>query len=154
MFLVLPYANQTLKNLTEHITTEHLHQIVKDTTEDYVHAHYKIPRMKFKSQRKINEDLAQLGIKTLFNRPKLTNMIAAADIKVSEVVHAVEIEVHEKGTVATAVTTLSFVPLSLPFPPSEPIPFYLNRPFMFFIYHYETKTILFSAFVYKPVANV
>lgn len=151
MFFVLPYANQTLKNLTQHLTSDQLRNLINETTEDSMNVHYKIPQFKFKSQRKINDYLSALGLKSLFEHAKLTNMITNVDVKVSEVVHAAEIEIHEKGTIATAVTTLSFVPLSLPVPLSETIPFYLNRPFMFFIYHFDTKTILFSGLIYKPV---
>lgn len=154
MFLVLPYANQTLKNLSSNLNPANLRQLIEDTMDNYTHVQYKVPRMKFKYNRKLNDDLSQLGVKSLFDHPKLTNMVTTSDMKVSEIVHAAEIEVQEKGTVATAVTTLSFVPLSLPLPPVEPIPFHLNRPFMFFIYHFETKVILFSGFVYKPIESI
>lgn len=151
MFFVLPYANQTLKNLTQHLTADQLRSLINETTEDNMNVHYKIPQIKFKSQRKINDYLSSLGLKSLFEHPTLTNMMTNMDIKVSEVMHAAEIEVQEKGTIATAVTTLSFVPLSLPVPLSETIPFFLNRPFMFFIYHFDTKTILLNGLVYKPM---
>lgn len=149
MFFVLPYANQTLDNLISTLTADILKQVINKSQSTYVD--YKIPRMKFKWCQDINTRLQQLGIKEIFSdSANLNNMVVeSANLIVTKITHATEIEIDEKGTEASAVTAVQICKRSLQIYP-DPINFHVNRPFLLFIYHHETQSIIFFAAVNNP----
>ena len=60
---------------------------------------------------------------------------------VSMVLQKAKIEVDEEGSKAAAVTVVENVETALP--PSKPIMFHANRPFMYAIVEHSTGTIFF-----------
>ncbi len=149
MTIILPYQNQTLMNLTHHLTPEDL-KLVFDVRHSYVD--YKIPRMKFSWSKSLKEPLSILGIGDIFNEVNLNNMVVASiPLKVSDVTHATKIDVDESGTIAAAVTAIQMIPTSGQIFIGTPIQFVVNRPFMLLIHHLPTKQILFTATVHDPL---
>lgn len=148
MFFVLPYENQTLDTVVSSLSGDILKEIVKKSRSTYVSL--KIPQIKYKWSDNLNEPLKALGVKEVFGtKAKLSN-IANIALRVSEVSHAAEIEVNEKGTEASAVTIVKMVPMSAPYHPNPPIPVHVDRPFLMFIYHHKTETVLFIGTVQNP----
>lgn len=151
MYVVLPYVNTTLDAVFSALTPQLLQQLIEDTKE-WHQVNYKIPRLKFDWKKSVNEQLFALGIKELFNDANLSEMTGVANLKVSKVTHATEIEVNENGTIASAVTVSEIVWKSAIYrdPKVKIIEFFANRPFMLLIVHKSTQAVLFSGLVYKP----
>lgn len=151
MNFLLPYSDQSLETLIHQLKAEDLRHLLSPLYDHRQDVHYKIPRMKFDWSRDVKESLKDLGIRNLFQRANLGDLTShCANLVVSQVTHATEMEVHETGTVATAVTVAAIQKRSIQIVPKNPIEFFLNRPFMFFIRHECTNTILFSGLVYEP----
>jgi len=105
--------------------------------------------MKFSRKKSVVD---ALKLRTIFQAPHLDEMTSVKELKVSDMIHATELEVDEKGTIATAVTALEAVAASAYVPPnSEPIKFYVDRPCLMTIMHKSTKTILFAGIIRKPI---
>lgn len=156
MIIVLPTDHQTLRNLTQHLEIENYKILFDDEgTEGFDSGvDYKIPRMKFTWSRSIKEPLVQVGVKTLFEKANLSNMIDTKNpLKVSDVMHATEIEVDEKGTKASAITGTKILGDLATQVPHNPISFVVTKPFLLMIYHRPTSTLLFYAYVNNPISN-
>ena len=157
MIIVLPTDQQTLKNLTVHLKPEDYKKLFNEEgTEGFDNGvDYKIPRMKFTWSRSIKDPLAEVGVKALFEKADLSNLIETmtGDLRVSDVTHATEIEVDEKGTKASAVTGVKVIGYMAPQTPHAPKPFVVNKPFLMMIYNRPTSTLLFYAYVNNPISN-
>ncbi|KAL6590236.1 hypothetical protein ACP70R_050159 [Stipagrostis hirtigluma subsp. patula] len=145
MIILLPHLSQTVKNLTDHLHLVNLLSVKAAATITYVQ--YKIPKMKFSWKKSLAE---ALKAESIFNNPDLSELTPMA-MKISEMIHATEIEVDEKGTVASAVTGAQAVASSGFFTTEKPIPFHVTRSFLFGISHKPTCTLLFSGSVHKPM---
>ncbi|XP_065216679.1 leukocyte elastase inhibitor-like [Planococcus citri] len=148
MLIVLPHRNQPLKTLVNSLKPEQLPKIIESLKSTYVN--YEIPRMKFRWSQDINEHLTKLGVKQMFDKAELGNMVDLKNVAVSKVSHVAEIEVNEEGTVASAVTAIQFVLTSLVTYSNPPLPFHADRPFLFSIYHRASGIILFTGVVQNP----
>ena len=69
---------------------------------------------------------------------------------VSEVIHQALVRVDENGTEAAAATAIVEDDGAAFVEPEPPIPFIVNRPFLFFIRDDVTKAILFAGRVMDP----
>lgn len=153
MLILLPYSNITLKTLVDTLKPEDHQQLIKDISSNskYTYVDYKIPRMKLKWSQSINQRIIELGAGSIFGSAELANMVAETQqLAVSDVTHAAEVEVDEDGTIATAVTTIQVVRTSLQLNFDEPVKFYVNRPFIFSIFHPSTGISLFTGIVHNP----
>lgn len=83
-----------------------------------------------------------MGIHELFQpTSNLTSFSRLATLQLDDAVHKAKIEVNEEGSTAAAATVLfSFRSAR----PSEPAQFICNHPFMFLIYDYNSKAVLFT----------
>lgn len=97
--------------------------------------------------------LAELGVHTAFGDGADFTAIAPAaeQIQLAEAFHKAFIAVDEKGTEAAAATAVAMRAGSAP-PSGEPIPFALDRPFLFSIRDTQTGAILFMGRVESPKA--
>ncbi|XP_065215770.1 alpha-1-antitrypsin-like [Planococcus citri] len=128
---------------------EDLHLIADQTPSANVDL--KLPRMKFKWISDINHYLAQLGLRQVFtDQSQLSKMTGPIPIKITKVTHAAEIEVDENETKATAVTVIGMAFGCGPRIPKPRKQFHVNRPFVFYIHHRITKSILFLGAVHNP----
>ncbi|XP_065215760.1 leukocyte elastase inhibitor-like [Planococcus citri] len=148
MIVILPKPEKTLGDLISSLRVEDLQQIVDH--RGFANVDLKLPRMRFKWESDMNNYLVQLGLKKVFSdQCELNNMVSDPSLKISNVTHAAEIEVDENGTEASAVTAVRYM-LMCYREPEKPKQFHVNRPFLFYIYHQKTKTILFLGAVHNP----
>lgn len=150
MGIVLPHHNQTLMELTHHLTGEELHAAFYKATTQGVE--YKIPKMKISWAKSLKSVLEKNGLKSIFDKPDFSKLTTVSPLKVTDVYHAAEMEVDEKGTVASAATAVKFSTYSLQQSPTDAIQFYADRPFLLTILHKPTSLVLFQAFVHQPTA--
>ncbi|XP_023775558.1 serpin B12-like isoform X2 [Cyanistes caeruleus] len=107
-----------------------------------------LPRFKLEATFNLNEVLQEMGMTDIFTESKvdLSAMTSAKSLVLSNVVHKAYVEVNEEGTEAAAGTGASIVRRSLPLTEV----FMANHPFLFFIRHNPTNTIVFFGKLCSP----
>lgn len=100
-----------------------------------------LPKFKLEETYDLKTPLAELGVLDVFDSGKadLSGMSGARDLHVSKIVHKSFVEVNEEGTEAAAATAGMVMLCSLPMEED----FNADHPFLFFIRHNPTKSILF-----------
>ncbi|NXW65295.1 SPB10 protein, partial [Eurystomus gularis] len=129
----------TYENLTLWASSEHMFET---TVEIY------LPRFKLEDTINLNEVLKEMGMTDIFTESKadLSAMSLAKSVILSNVVHKACVEVNEEGTTAAAGTGAITVRRSLPLTEV----FMADHPFLFFIRHNPTNTILFFGKLCSP----
>ncbi|KAL3976833.1 small subunit ribosomal protein S25e [Sarotherodon galilaeus] len=143
MFILLPKeSSDPLLKLEKELTQERLNKWtdrknMEVDSEVVLH----LPKFKLEEDYELNEPLAKLGMKDMFcaGRANLSGMNGEAGLFLSMVVHKAFAEVNEEGTKAAAATGAvikveSFI---------ADTHFTADHPFLFFIRHNKTKSILF-----------
>jgi serpin B len=107
-----------------------------------------IPRMELEYGITLNSALKKLGIQSVFSdeAADLTGIHPTAPLAVSLIKQNTALKVNEEGTEAAAVTIVGVDIATAP-PPDRPVPFILNRPFLFFIKEKSTGAILFEGLI-------
>ncbi len=110
-----------------------------------------LPKFKIESMFSLSGALKELGMKDAFeaDRADLSGMDGTRELFVNEVIHKSFVEVNEEGTEAAAATGVVVGVRSLPQPPPE---FRADHPFLFFIRHDATGSILFIGRLARPGA--
>nr|XP_029542788.1 leukocyte elastase inhibitor-like [Oncorhynchus nerka] len=145
MFVLLPEeatdGSDPLMKLERELTMEKLDEWTSrdnmDTgTEVIVH----LPKFKLEEDYELNEPLTQLGMKDVFEggRADLSGMNGEGGLFLSTVAHKAFVEVNEEGTEAAAATAgiVAFCMI-------REEHFTADHPFLFFIRHNKSKSILF-----------
>jgi len=142
-YFVLPDTNVSLRSLTAKMNGKVLKNITKDTK--LVEFTYFVPKMTLKSLINLRPVLQNIGINKMFDplKANLSNMAIDPGSYIGEILHQVEIDVNEVGTVASAATVVTITR-------GGQAIFNVNKPFIFFIHHIESDTIVFWSTIYKP----
>ncbi len=100
-----------------------------------------LPRFKMEETYDMKSLLISMGMEDVFDGQKvnLSGMSPNNDLVVSKVIHKAFVEVNEEGTEAAAATGVVANLCCLMIPPV----FNADHPFLFFIRHNPTKSILF-----------
>ncbi|XP_063357295.1 leukocyte elastase inhibitor-like [Pelmatolapia mariae] len=143
MFILLPKeSSDSLLKLEKELTQERLNEWtdrknMEVDSEVVLH----LPKFKLEEDYELNEPLAKLGMKDVFcaGKADLSGMNGEAGLFLSTVAHKAFAEVNEEGTEAAAATGAvikleSFI---------ADTHFTADHPFLFFIRHNETKSMLF-----------
>ncbi|XP_022199112.2 serpin B8 [Nilaparvata lugens] len=140
MYIVLPEGDlkQALNQLREADFKEMINSCKSRQTI------YMIPKMKLEAQLQLETLLPELGVTSLFDQTISDLDGIAPRAYVNEIIHKVEIEITETGTVASAATAATinrgnFIPVVR-----------ADKPFLFFIHHVKTDSFLFWGTVMKP----
>ncbi|KAF5908463.1 leukocyte elastase inhibitor-like [Clarias magur] len=123
----------TINKLTEWTNPEKMDR----WTDIVVH----LPKIKLEEQYSLKDILSKMGMSSLFQAgaADLTGMSCHGDLFVSSVAHKAFVEVNEEGTEAAAATTVLVTEMCL----RSEEHFMADHPFLFFIKHNPTKSILF-----------
>ncbi|KAM9357514.1 leukocyte elastase inhibitor [Symphorus nematophorus] len=145
MFILLPEeladGSDPLLKLEKELTRERLDDWTNRETMDihsevFVH----LPKFKLEEDYELNEPLAKLGMTDVFcvSKADLSGMNGEGGLFLSTVAHKAFVEVNEEGTEAAAATAgmIAFCML-------REEHFTADHPFLFFIRHNKTKSILF-----------
>jgi len=140
MVVLLPREGKDLSSLLQTMDAKKWKDNLKNTYSSEVDL--KLPRFTSAYTRELNDVLKLLGMNTMFERGKadLTKM-SMAKAFVSMVLQKAKIDVDEEGSKAAAVTVVETLDAAAP--PSKPIMFHANRPFMYAIVEHSTGTIFF-----------
>uniref|UniRef100_A0A8C4U0F8 Leukocyte elastase inhibitor n=1 Tax=Falco tinnunculus TaxID=100819 RepID=A0A8C4U0F8_FALTI len=121
----------TLEKLQEWTCPEHLYS---------TDVHVRLPKFKLEESYDLTSDLAAMGLLDVFDSGKanLSGMSGARDLFLSKIVHKAFVEVNEEGTEAAAATA-GIAMLCMVMEED----FNADHPFLFFIRHNPTQSILF-----------
>ncbi|XP_065223903.1 leukocyte elastase inhibitor-like [Planococcus citri] len=155
MFVVLPYENQPLETLLlRNLTSDKINTIVDEINkldEDF-DVVLKLPKTAFKWSKSVKNQLIQLGLDAeTFESPDLSDMIEEKNttrmIEIDDISHSTDIKINEDGSDTNAVSIVSCEWRMYNY---ESVIFHVNRPFFFFIYNRNVKTVLFFGTVFDP----
>ncbi|KAM9786440.1 protein Z-dependent protease inhibitor [Syngnathus typhle] len=146
MLILLPNKGVDYNTIDDEITAKRMLGWIKKLQKTKLEIN--IPKFKMEESYALQDILPEMGFTNLFSgSANLTKLSNDKGLKVSEVLHKAVIEVDEMGTTAAAATTTGIIPYSLP------RTFIVDRPFFFFIYHEDTKSLLFMGRVIDPTKN-
>ncbi len=105
-----------------------------------------LPRFKMEETYEMVQFLRSMGMEDVFDGQKvnLSGMSPNKDLVVSGIIHKAFVEVNEEGTEAAAATATVGVTAS------RPEIFIADHPFLFFIRHNPSNSILFSGRFCSP----
>ncbi|XP_012790373.1 serpin B11 isoform X2 [Sorex araneus] len=148
MIILLPTGSTNLEEIEKQLNLKTFHQWThaSDMMEREVEVH--IPRFKLEIKYELNSLLGSLGMKDVFNQMKanLSGISPGKGLFLSKVIHKSYVDVNEEGTEAAAANGLNVVVKRLPLRAQ----FLANHPFLFFIRHIHTNTILFCGKLASP----
>jgi serpin B len=146
MYLIVPDSG-TFASFEQGLTADALAAILAPTQQTF--GAVSVPRFKFSLATSLADALSTLGMSVAFSpAADLSGIDGAHDLQVADVVHQADIAVDEKGTTAAAATAVIGVALS------AELPLLVDRPFLFFIVHQPTNTLLFAGRVVDPAKAI
>lgn len=108
-----------------------------------------LPKFKLEFEKDLCDAFKKFGACSLFSSSaNLHGISDAEDLGISAISHKAYIAVDEEGTEAAAATGIAISRMAL-LPPTQ---FICNKPFLFFLYHKPTKSILFTGRMQDPSA--
>uniref|UniRef100_A0A8D2N693 Serpin B10 n=1 Tax=Zonotrichia albicollis TaxID=44394 RepID=A0A8D2N693_ZONAL len=143
MFLLLPddiNDNTTGLELVKELTYEKLSEWTKSDNMMKAEVDLYLPKLKLEENYDLKSPLSSMGIRNAFNpgQADFTGMSLKKDLFISEVIHKAFVEVNEEGTEAAAATGVLMMRSRIP-----TMTFKADHPFIFFIRHNKSQTILF-----------
>ncbi|XP_043117308.1 leukocyte elastase inhibitor-like [Puntigrus tetrazona] len=146
MLIILPnkIQDQTtgLQKLEKALTYEKLMEWTKPSKMLQEEVQVSLPKFKMTETYGLVQFLRSMGMEDLFDEKKvnLSGMTPNKDLVVTKVIHKAFVEVNEEGTEAAAATGVVISTMSMPLPPKT---FTADHPFLFFIRHNPSNSILF-----------
>ncbi|XP_057555313.1 serpin B4-like isoform X1 [Hippopotamus amphibius kiboko] len=148
MVVLLPDEVDGLQKVEDQLTAEKLIEWTspQNMREGLVDLH--LPRFRVEESYDLNDPLKALGMVAAFSDrdADFSGMTEIRGLVVSKVVHKSVVEVNEEGTEATGATGIEIITRSGRIPDT----FHCDHPFLFFIKHNKTNTILFYGRVSSP----
>ncbi|XP_059328330.1 heterochromatin-associated protein MENT-like isoform X1 [Ammospiza nelsoni] len=144
MFLLLPDDindnTSGLELVERELTYEKLSEWTKSDNMMKAEVNLYLPKLKLEENYDLKSPLSSMGIRNAFNpgQADFTGMSVKKDLFISEVIHKAFVEVNEEGTEAAAVTGVLMMRSRIP-----TMTFKADHPFIFFIRHNKSQTILF-----------
>ncbi len=138
-----------LIQLEKALTYEKLMEWTKPSKMRRQEVQVSLPRFKMEETYDMESLLISMGMEDVFDEQKvnLSGMSPNNDLVVSEVIHKAFVEVNEEGTEAAAATAIIGLTGSMPVDPKT---FIADHPFLFFIRHNPSNSILFSGRFCSP----
>ncbi|XP_074211356.1 serpin B3-like [Camelus bactrianus] len=150
MMLLLPNEVDGLQKLEDKLTAEKLLEWTSSQNMRTSQVDLHLPRFKVEETYDLKDMLRALGVVDAFNSQKadFSGMTRKNNLVVSKAVHKSFVEVNEEGTEAAAATGISTGIRITSIPRYEL--FHCDHPFLFFIRHNKTNSILFLGRVSSP----
>ncbi|NWY12725.1 SPB10 protein, partial [Aphelocoma coerulescens] len=151
MFVLLPddiSDNTTGLELVEReLTYEKLSEWTKSDNMMKAEVDLYLPKLKLEENYDLKSPLSSMGIRNAFDpgQADFTGMSVKKDLFISEVIHKAFVEVNEEGTEAAAATGVLMMRSKVP-----TMTFKADHPFIFFIRHNKSQTILFFGRLCSP----
>uniref|UniRef100_A0A8C0F595 Serpin B10 n=1 Tax=Bubo bubo TaxID=30461 RepID=A0A8C0F595_BUBBB len=147
MFVLLPDDISGNTNGLEQLTYEKLAEWTKSANMMKAEVDLYLPKLKLEENYDLKSTLSSMGIRNAFDpvQADFTGMSVKKDLYISKVVHKAFVEVNEEGTEAAAATAVLALRSKAP-----TMTFKADHPFLFFIRHNKSQTILFFGRLCSP----
>uniref|UniRef100_UPI00398F44DD leukocyte elastase inhibitor-like isoform X2 n=1 Tax=Pristiophorus japonicus TaxID=55135 RepID=UPI00398F44DD len=134
-----------LNKLEQELTLEKLQEWTLQNRMRKMDVQVRLPKFKLEDDYELNSLLSSLGMRDLFNESSadLSGMSETHDLFVSKVIHKSFVQVTEEGTEAAAATAVMIACGARREMQHEVEIFTADHPFLFFIRHNKTNSILF-----------
>jgi serpin B len=111
-----------------------------------------LPKFTYKTSYQLVATLKQMGMNAAFDpsQADFSGMDGNRDLYITDVLHKAFVAVDEEGTEAAAATGVVIGVTSVPPPP---VPFTVDRPFIFILYENSANAVLFMGKVNDPTQN-
>ncbi|XP_075562371.1 leukocyte elastase inhibitor [Pelecanus crispus] len=141
MFILLPSDITGLPKLERELTFENLSAWTSPELMEKIKMEVYLPRFTLEEKYDLKSTLSRMGIQDAFSEGQadFTGMSENSELVLSQVFHKCYLEVNEEGTEAAAASSAALASRSL----GATIIFVADHPFVFFIRHNKTKSILF-----------
>ncbi|XP_039979367.1 LOW QUALITY PROTEIN: leukocyte elastase inhibitor-like [Xiphias gladius] len=152
MLIFLPMdiedSSTGLEKLERELTYENFVEWTRPAMMKEVEVQVALPRFKMEEKYDMKDVLISMGMVDAFDgrMSDFSGMSPANDLVVSKVFHKAFVEVNERGTEASAATTV-FMNLRCAMLPAS---FIADHPFLFFIRHNPSKSVLFAGRYCSP----
>ncbi|XP_061762805.1 leukocyte elastase inhibitor-like [Nerophis ophidion] len=140
-----------LEKIETQLTYENFQEWTRPDMMDVVAVKVGLPRFKMEEMYNMENVLVSMGMSDAFNMSKsdFSGMSPAKDLVLSKVIHKAFVEVNEEGTEAAAACAVeSFMAFRCV---SRPNVFIADHPFLFFIRHNPSMSVLFAGRYCCPV---
>lgn len=129
------------------LTYEKLSEWTKSDNMTKAEVDLYLPKLKLEENYDLKSPLSSMGIRNAFDpgQADFTGMSVKKDLFISEVIHKAFVEVNEEGTEAAAATGVLMMRSRVPI-----MTFKADHPFIFFIRHNKSQTILFFGRLCSP----
>ncbi len=150
-FVFLPAPSLKLSEFQKRMTSQNFDKYVGQF-DSWNNSHLTVPRFHIDYSKSLNQSLQSLGFENIFSDSADFSLMHTPPpgLKVSEVVHKTTLDVDEKGTVATAATSVMMMPTMARMETPRSFTMVVDRPFLFAIRDSQTGLLLFFGSVYKP----
>uniref|UniRef100_A0A8C0F3M4 Serpin B10 n=1 Tax=Bubo bubo TaxID=30461 RepID=A0A8C0F3M4_BUBBB len=147
MFVLLPDDISEENNEDKRLTYEKLAEWTKSANMMKAEVDLYLPKLKLEENYDLKSTLSSMGIRNAFDpvQADFTGMSVKKDLYISKVVHKAFVEVNEEGTEAAAATAVLALRSKAP-----TMTFKADHPFLFFIRHNKSQTILFFGRLCSP----
>ncbi|PKU43869.1 heterochromatin-associated protein ment [Limosa lapponica baueri] len=151
MFILLPddiNDNTTgLEQVERELTYRKLAEWTESASMIKAEVDLYLPKWKLEENYDLKSTLSSMGIRNAFDpvQADFTGMSAKKDLVISKVIHKAFVEVNEEGTEAAAATGVLVLRSKAP-----AMTFKADHPFLFFIKHNKSQTILFFGRLCSP----
>ncbi|NWR66688.1 SPB10 protein, partial [Bucorvus abyssinicus] len=141
MFILLPSDITGLQKLERELTFENLTAWTSPELMEKTKMEVYLPRFTLEEKYDLKSTLSRMGIQDAFTEGQadFTGMSENGDLFLSQVFHKCYLEVNEEGTEAAAASSAALASRSL----GATVIFVADHPFLFFIRHNKTKSVLF-----------
>ncbi|NWX02338.1 PAI2 inhibitor, partial [Caloenas nicobarica] len=141
MFILLPSDITGLQKLERELTFENLSAWTSPELMEKTKMEVYLPRFTLENKYDLKSTLSRMGIQDAFTKGQadFTGMSEKGELFLSQVFHNCYLEVNEEGTEAAAASSAALASRSL----GAAVIFVADHPFLFFIRHNKTKSILF-----------
>ncbi|XP_030340627.1 serpin B10-like [Strigops habroptila] len=141
MFILLPSDITGLQKLESALTFENLSAWTSPELMEKMKMEVYLPRFRLEEKYDLKSTLSRMGLQDAFieGQADFTGMSENGDLFLSHVFHKCYLEVNEEGTEAAAASSATLASRSL----GATVIFVADHPFLFFIRHNKTKSILF-----------
>uniref|UniRef100_A0A8D0CWI4 Serpin B6 n=2 Tax=Sander lucioperca TaxID=283035 RepID=A0A8D0CWI4_SANLU len=138
-----------LEKLEKQLTYENFMEWTRPDMMDNVEVQVGLPRFKMEETYDMEEVLVSMGMVDAFDQAlsDFSGMSPANDLVLSKVIHKAFVEVNEEGTEAAAATAAVMMMRCMPMRPTT---FIADHPFLFFIRHNSSMSVLFAGRYCSP----
>ncbi|XP_047193882.1 leukocyte elastase inhibitor [Hippoglossus stenolepis] len=153
MLIFLPMdiddSSTGLEKLEKELTYENFVEWTRPDTMEKEEVQLGLPRFKMEEKYDMKDVLISMGMVDAFDMAMsdFSGMSPSDDLVLSKVVHKAFVEVNEVGTEAAAATAVVMMLGSSGMPP---VRFIADHPFLFFIRHNPTSSVLFAGRFCSP----